>query len=317
MLQPWQKCSLKKSERALKLLTHRWWAAQRERACHRRGRSMWASSRSSAGKRLRRNTEGGRRSGLDTVHRAASSPAGRQSGRHRKWALNKQDDTDVLFPPLEAGNTREYSLDRWGRLGGPLSQFRSLDQIVVCLGLQAAHTQRSWSCDIWGAAVRSGAGTYCARDSVLRSPQSTVWVGWRGLLPWRPSLSRRPPSSAAIRFRGRQQTHQHQIRNRMEPWPFPPGSSLPAIWITCWVNVHMQLQLLLQLGGSFIGLVLSVLSFNGDYSTCDNLNASFPRSLKRFQFNFRQKEWKRNRSTGPKGQIICGSGTIPQSHTSF
>lgn len=54
----------------------------------------------------------------------------KQAGQHRC----------SFFPPLHAGYTREYSLDRWGRLGGPLSQFRSLDQIVVCLGLQATHT---------------------------------------------------------------------------------------------------------------------------------------------------------------------------------
>lgn len=70
--------------RTLKLLTHQRWAAQRERAYHRRGKSTWASSRSSAGKRLRRNTVGGHRSKRDTVHRAASSPAGRQRGRHRQ-----------------------------------------------------------------------------------------------------------------------------------------------------------------------------------------------------------------------------------------
>lgn len=206
MLQPWENCNPKKSERALKLLTHRWWAAQRERACRRRGRSMWASSRSSAGKRPRRNTEGGHRSELDTVHRAASSPAGRQSGRHRKWTLNKQDNTGAA-----------PRLCKQDILTG---QMRETRRPVVAISLSGSNRSLSWTkgnththndhviseINHHGAAVTCVADTYCAHGSVLRSPQSTVWVGWRGLMPWRPSLNRRPPSTAAIRFRGRQRT---------------------------------------------------------------------------------------------------------------
>lgn len=47
-----------------------------ERACHRLGKSMWASFHSSEGKRLHRNTEGGHKLTLDMVPQAASSPAG-------------------------------------------------------------------------------------------------------------------------------------------------------------------------------------------------------------------------------------------------
>lgn len=57
------------------LLTHQWWAAQRGQACHIQGKSMWASSHSSAGRRLHRNTEDGHRLRLDMAHQAASSPA--------------------------------------------------------------------------------------------------------------------------------------------------------------------------------------------------------------------------------------------------
>lgn len=47
-----------------------------ERACHRPGKSMWASFHSSEGKRLHRNTEGGHKLTLDMVPQVASSPAG-------------------------------------------------------------------------------------------------------------------------------------------------------------------------------------------------------------------------------------------------
>lgn len=126
----------------------------------------------------------------------------KQAGQHR-----------CSFSPPSASRIYE------GVLTG---QMRETRRPVVAISLSGSnrslswttgntHTQRSWSCDIWdqshnGAADTSVADTYCAHDSVLRSPQSTVWVGWRGLMPWRPSLNRRPPSTAAIRFRGRQQT---------------------------------------------------------------------------------------------------------------
>ena len=48
---------------------------------------MWASSHSSAGRRLRRNTEDGHKLKLDMAHRAASSPAGegeREREKHVK-----------------------------------------------------------------------------------------------------------------------------------------------------------------------------------------------------------------------------------------
>lgn len=78
-----------------RLPTHQWWAAQRGQACRRRGKSTWASSHSSAGKRLRRNTEDGRKLKLCTAHQVASSPAGK-SQRRRKMQIKLIKNTDQV-----------------------------------------------------------------------------------------------------------------------------------------------------------------------------------------------------------------------------
>lgn len=142
-----------------------------------------------------------------------------------------------------------YSLDRWEKPGGLWSQFHSLGQNVVCLGLKINGRQNIMKCHnslynvklntesspikkaltkrsgqflleaklksqcvvlipfaglqshickkknffIWAAYISN---TYCVHDNVLHSQQSRAWVGWRGLLQWKPSLNTLPQSTA-------------------------------------------------------------------------------------------------------------------------
>ena len=149
------------------LLTHRWWAAQMEQACHRQGKSTWASSHSSAGRRLRRNTEDGRKLKLDMAHRAASSPTEKTEREQRQHvkviklhsrtnicgicliycrtteAMKRVGQWSLTCPPLSMSGIilKVYSQDRWEKLAGLWSQFHSLDQIVVCLELKIKYRQ--------------------------------------------------------------------------------------------------------------------------------------------------------------------------------
>lgn len=78
---------------------------------------MWASSHSSAGRRLRRNTEDGHKLKLDMAHRAASSPAGEGEREKHVKVIKLHSRTDVFWyfdsPTNMSGIIMTvYSLDR-------------------------------------------------------------------------------------------------------------------------------------------------------------------------------------------------------------
>lgn len=96
-----------------------------------------------------------------------------------KEQRSRTTETVQLYSP-QTGQMSGYSLDRWGRLGGLLLQFRSLDQIVVCLGLQVEDTMimSSWNNDLGCLRlITQWCCCYCAgvRDRhLLRSRQRSA-----------------------------------------------------------------------------------------------------------------------------------------------